>query len=136
MEEPGSTRLLHLVGVALASGRQRPGHVPGSGWSILGGSPGGTRGKVTKRTYGSVPMLTTSSTSPGRSMNMCPGPYVVVWHWLPIDRLTVAEPCLTTMIAPPGCECQPEEPPGTTVICAIATSVPTWSASVPSDTSV
>ena len=39
--------------------RQRPGHVPGSGWSILGDSPGGTRGKVTKRTYGTVPLLTT-----------------------------------------------------------------------------
>src|SRR4029453_9454855 len=37
------------------------------------------------------------------------------------------------MIAPPGCECQPEEPPGWTVICAMATSVPTWSGMVPCD---
>src|SRR5919204_3560065 len=40
------------------------------------------------------------------------------------------------IIAPPGWECQPEEPPGSTVICAMATSVPTWSGMVPSDTSV
>src|SRR5262245_6241307 len=40
------------------------------------------------------------------------------------------------MIAPPGCECQPEEPPGLTVICAIATSAPTCSGIVPSDTFV
>src|SRR5215211_3844832 len=40
------------------------------------------------------------------------------------------------MIAPPGWLCQPEEPPGSTVICAMATSVPTWSGMVPSDTLV
>src|SRR3954453_11373337 len=31
------------------------------------------------------------------------------------------------MIAPPGWECQPETPPGSTVIFAMATSVPTFS---------
>jgi hypothetical protein len=65
------------------SGRQIPGHVPGSGWSVLAEPPGGTRGKVTKRTYGTVPVLRTSSTSPGRSMNACPALYVVVRHWWP-----------------------------------------------------
>lgn len=40
------------------------------------------------------------------------------------------------MIAPPGCECQPEEPPGLTVICAMATSVPNRSGRVPCDVSV
>src|SRR5690242_3873406 len=40
------------------------------------------------------------------------------------------------MIAPPGCECQPEEPPGSTVICAMATSVPNCSGMVPCDVSV
>src|SRR5438034_1641076 len=40
------------------------------------------------------------------------------------------------MIAPPGWECQPEEPPTSTVICAIATSVPTCNGMVPFDTSV
>jgi hypothetical protein len=54
-------------------------------------------------------------------MNACPAPYVTAWHWLPSDLKTVSEPDLTTTIAPPGCECQPEEPPGRTVICAIAT---------------
>src|SRR5690242_10496391 len=39
------------------------------------------------------------------------------------------------MIAPPGCECQPEEPPGSTVICAMATSVPNCSGMVPCDVS-
>src|SRR6185437_3576642 len=36
-------------------------------------------------------------------------------------------------IAPPGCECQPAEPPGSTVICAMATSVPNLSGMVPCD---
>ena len=40
------------------------------------------------------------------------------------------------MIAPPGCECQPEEPPGLTVICAMAMSVPDRSGRVPCDVSV
>src|SRR5215472_8895530 len=40
------------------------------------------------------------------------------------------------MIAPPGCECQPEEPPGSTVIWAMATSVPNCSGMVPYDVSV
>jgi len=40
------------------------------------------------------------------------------------------------MIAPPGWECQPEEPPGSTVISTIATSVPNWSGTVPFDTLV
>lgn len=31
----------------------------------------------------------------------------------------------------PGCECHPDEPPGVTVICAMATSVPALSGSVP-----
>src|SRR3954452_13561853 len=35
------------------------------------------------------------------------------------------------MIAPPGWECQPEEPPGCTVICTMATSVPNLSGIVP-----
>src|SRR3954467_14161276 len=37
------------------------------------------------------------------------------------------------MIAPPGWECQPEEPPGLTVICAMAMSVPNLSGMVPCD---
>src|SRR6266487_4387426 len=65
-------------------------------------------------------------------MNACPAVYVVVWHWLPSDLYTVSEPCWTTTIAPPGCECQPEEPPGLTVICATATSDPALSGIVPS----
>src|SRR5262249_17662750 len=40
------------------------------------------------------------------------------------------------MIAPPGWECQPEEPPGPTVICAMATSVPNRSGRVPCEVSV
>src|SRR3954468_22602107 len=40
------------------------------------------------------------------------------------------------MIAPPGWECQPEEPPGLTVICAMAMSVPNLSGMVPCDVSV
>src|SRR5262249_15421842 len=40
------------------------------------------------------------------------------------------------MIAPPGCECQPEEPPGLTVIWAMATSVPNCSGMVPCEVSV
>src|SRR4029077_16016715 len=59
-----------LQGASL--GAQRPGQVPGSGWSILAEPPLGTRGNVTNSTYGVVPVLTTSSTSPGRSMNACP----------------------------------------------------------------
>ena len=66
-------------------------------------------------------------------MNACPAVYVVVSHWSPTDPYTVSEPCWTTTIAPPGCECQPEEPPGLTVICAMATSVPALSGIVPSD---
>src|SRR6478609_42421 len=66
-------------------------------------------------------------------MNACPAVYVVVWHWLPTDLYTVSEPCLTTTIAPPGCECQPEDPPGLTVICAMAMSVPNCSGMVPRD---
>src|SRR6266576_3897870 len=66
-------------------------------------------------------------------MNACPAVYVVVWHWLPTDRYTVSEPCWTTTIAPPGCECQPEEPPGLTVICAMATSDPALRGIVPSE---
>ena len=57
--------------------------------------------------------------------------YVVVSHWPPTDPYTVSEPCWTTTIAPPGCECQPEEPPGLTVICAMAMSVPALSGMVP-----
>ena len=45
--------------LSFESDRQRPGQVPGSGTSVLADSPGGTRGKVTKRMYGAVPMLTT-----------------------------------------------------------------------------
>src|SRR5512135_2521518 len=37
------------------------------------------------------------------------------------------------MIAPPGCEWQPAETPGSTVICAMATSVPNRSGMVPCD---
>src|SRR5438105_15148384 len=40
------------------------------------------------------------------------------------------------MIAPPGWECQPEEPPGLTVICVMAMSVPKRSGRVPCDVSV
>src|SRR5262249_9807220 len=40
------------------------------------------------------------------------------------------------MIAPPGWECQPEEPPGLTVICAMAMSVPNRSGRVPCEVSV
>src|SRR5450631_2775605 len=40
------------------------------------------------------------------------------------------------MIAPPGWECQPEEPPRATVICAMATSVPNFSGMVPCEVSV
>src|SRR6476660_10644791 len=66
-------------------------------------------------------------------MNAWPAVYVVVWHSPPTDLYTVSEPCWTTTIAPPGCECQPEEPPGLTVICAMATSDPALSGIVPSD---
>src|SRR5438046_9866006 len=66
-------------------------------------------------------------------MNACPAVYVVVWHSLPTDRYTVSDPCWTTTIAPPGCECHPEDPPGPTVICATATSDPAFSGIVPSD---
>src|SRR5512132_3602388 len=66
-------------------------------------------------------------------MNACPAAYVVVSHLPPTDSYTVSEPCWTTTIAPPGCECQPEEPPGLTVICARATSVPALSGIVPSE---
>src|SRR4029453_5950201 len=59
-------------------------------------------------------------------MNACPAVYVVVSQLLPSDVYTVSEPCWTTTIAPPGCECQPEEPPGLTVICATATSDPAF----------
>src|SRR5690348_7849455 len=69
-------------------------------------------------------------------MNACPALYVAVWHWAPTGWCTVSEPCWTIMIAPPGCECQPEEPPGSTVICAMATSVPNCSGMVPCDVSV
>ncbi len=48
----------------------------------------------------------------------------------------MSAPSLTMMIAPPGWECQPEEPPGLTVICAMATSVPNRSGMVPCDVSV
>src|SRR5262245_52839030 len=37
------------------------------------------------------------------------------------------------MIAPPGWECQPEEPPGCTVICVMTMSVPACSGMVPFD---
>src|SRR4051812_21714201 len=37
------------------------------------------------------------------------------------------------MIAPPGWECQPDEPPGWTVICTMTTSVPNFSGIVPCD---
>src|SRR5512132_732786 len=65
-------------------------------------------------------------------MNACPAVYVVASHVLPTDWYTVSDPSRTTTIAPPGCECQPEEPPGLTVICATATSDPAFSGMVPS----
>src|SRR4029453_7452105 len=65
-------------------------------------------------------------------MNACPAVYVVVSQLLPTDVYTVSEPCWTTTTATPGCECQPEEPPGLTVICATATSDPAFSGMVPS----
>ncbi len=44
---------------------------------------------------------------------------------LAADRSVLGELALLyEQIAPPGCECQPEEPPGTTVICTMTTSVP------------
>src|SRR4030095_10438686 len=65
-------------------------------------------------------------------MNACPAVYVFVSQLLPSDVYTVSEPCWTTTNAPHGCECQPEEPPGLTVICATATSDPAFSGMVPS----
>jgi len=44
---PGVRWRRHGRGGRARSGPQIPGHVPGSGWSILGEPPGGTRGKVT-----------------------------------------------------------------------------------------
>src|SRR3954451_18260417 len=69
-------------------------------------------------------------------MNACPALYAVVRHWLSTEWKTVSAPCWTMMIAPPGWECQPEEPPGLTVICAMAMSVPNLSGMVPCDMSV
>src|SRR4051812_22447924 len=40
------------------------------------------------------------------------------------------------MIAPPGWECQPEAPPGSTLIFAMATSVPTFSRTFACEVSV
>src|SRR3954452_15538999 len=69
-------------------------------------------------------------------MNACPALYVRLRHWRATAEYTVSVPFLTMMIAPPGWECQPEEPPGSTVICAMTTSVPDLSGMVPCDTSV
>src|SRR3954447_1418141 len=69
-------------------------------------------------------------------MNAWPALYLVLSHLRPADRYTVSVPAWTMMIAPPGWECQPEEPPGLTVICAMAMSVPNLSGMVPCDVSV
>src|SRR4029450_9036656 len=65
-------------------------------------------------------------------MNAGAAVYVAVSQLLRSEVYTVSEPCWTTTTAPPGCECQPEEPPGLTVICATATSDPAFSGMVPS----
>ena len=53
----------------LAGSSPQTGQVPGFGSSVLGSAPTGTRGKVTYRVYGTVPVLMTWSSSPGRSTN-------------------------------------------------------------------
>src|SRR3954462_1462620 len=69
-------------------------------------------------------------------MNAWPAVYVVLSHLRPTDRYVVSVPAWTMMIASPGWECQPEEPPGLTVICAMAMSVPNLSGMVPCDVSM
>src|SRR6266480_628150 len=45
----------------------------------------------------------------------------------------VVSPCCTTPIAPPGCECQPELPPGWTVIWLTTISLPCSRGRLPCD---
>lgn len=47
-----------------------------------------------------MPVLTTSSTSPGRSMNDCPAVSLVASHWLPTDRFLVSSRCFMSRSHP------------------------------------
>src|SRR4029077_7932172 len=112
---------------------QTPGQVPGFGRSILVEPPIGTPGNVATTMKSVEPVFTASTTSLGRSMNACPAVYVVMSQWFPTETYSVSSPDWTMAIAPPGCECQPEEPPGTTVIFETTMSRPCSMGRVPWD---
>src|SRR6266542_616646 len=104
---------------------QSPGQVPGAGTtSVLGEPPTGTPGNVTRRTVRVEPVFLPLPTSLACSTNDCPAVYLVAVQWLPTQLKKVISPCWMTTIAPPGCECQPEVPPGSTSFRATTMSSP------------
>src|SRR3954463_7441604 len=69
-------------------------------------------------------------------MKAWPAGYVVASHLRPADREVGSVPALPVLTGPRGGECPPGEPPGLTMICAMAMSVPNLSGMLPCDVSV
>src|SRR5438093_4038539 len=111
---------------------QSPVQVPGAGTtSVLGAPPTGTPGNVAKTIVRVVPVFFAFPTSLACSTNACPAVYLVEVQWFPTQLKKVISPCWTTTIAPPGCECQPDVPPGSTSFRATTMSNPSEMGMVP-----